>query len=110
MVPVRPDYRAPCPVDLVADHIIDILTAHNEKVRSLVPKEQLLEMDLSEGWEPLCKFLGVPVPEGEAFPRMNDAEAADQFATKIVLKALLIWMGILSGIGILGYGAMKLLE
>jgi hypothetical protein len=24
------------------------------------------------GWEPLCHFLGVPVPEGESFPHVND--------------------------------------
>ena len=24
------------------------------------------------GWEPLCAFLGVPVPDGEAFPHLND--------------------------------------
>ncbi len=26
---------------------------------------------MQEGWEPLCKFLGVPVPD-EPFPRAND--------------------------------------
>ncbi|KAI1173320.1 hypothetical protein F4777DRAFT_558436 [Nemania sp. FL0916] len=95
------------PSDLIHLGGPHILTAHNEKVRSLVPREQLLEMDVSEGWGPLCKFLGVPVPEAEPFPRMNDAETADRFATKIVLKALLVWIGILSGIGFLGYGAIK---
>lgn len=54
---------------------LDILQAHKDKVRQLVPKEQLLEMDLSDGWEPLCKFLGVPVPN-EPFPRANDGAAA----------------------------------
>ena len=29
--------------------------------------------EVSEGWGPLCAFLGVPVPDGEAFPRLNDA-------------------------------------
>lgn len=26
---------------------------------------------MAEGWEPLCAFLGVPVPD-EPFPNMND--------------------------------------
>eukprot|EP00408_Alexandrium_pacificum_P054307 CAMPEP_0171249254 /NCGR_PEP_ID=MMETSP0790-20130122/49444_1 /TAXON_ID=2925 /ORGANISM="Alexandrium catenella, Strain OF101" /LENGTH=174 /DNA_ID=CAMNT_0011716745 /DNA_START=60 /DNA_END=581 /DNA_ORIENTATION=+ len=34
----------------------------NEEVRSSVPKEQLLEFSPDMGWEPLCKFLGLPVP------------------------------------------------
>ena len=45
--------------------------AHNERVRELIPKERLLVYEVSEGWEPLCAFLGVPVPE-KPFPRLND--------------------------------------
>ena len=29
---------------------------------------------MKEGWVPLCAFLGVPAPEGEPFPHVNDAE------------------------------------
>ncbi|RYC60241.1 hypothetical protein CHU98_g5967 [Xylaria longipes] len=60
---------------------------------------RLLEMDLNDGWEPLCKFLGVPVP-GEPFPRVNDAKAADQDATKVLLKVFLVWLLLLTGIGV----------
>jgi hypothetical protein len=63
-----------------------------------VPKEQLLEMDLSEGWEPLCKFLDVPIPS-EPFPRANDAKAAEEYATKVLLKVLQVWLGIFSIMG-----------
>lgn len=31
-------------------------------VREMVPKERLLEFQLKDGWEPLCKFLSKPVP------------------------------------------------
>lgn len=77
---------------------LDILQAHEDKVRSLVPKEQLLEMNLSDGWEPLCKFLGVPVPD-EPFPRANDGAAADKYATKVLLKVLGVWLSIFSIVG-----------
>lgn len=60
-------------------------------------------MDLGEGWGPLCKFLGVPVPD-EPFPRANDAAAADSYATKILLKVLAIWTGIFSVTGTTLYG------
>ncbi|KAL8918579.1 MAG: hypothetical protein Q9208_007262 [Pyrenodesmia sp. 3 TL-2023] len=44
---------------------------HNEWIRSLVPKERLLELRLGEdGWDPLCKFLAVDKPETE-YPRGN---------------------------------------
>ncbi|XP_078484254.1 uncharacterized protein LOC144744175 [Ciona intestinalis] len=35
-----------------------------------VPKDQLLIYNVKEGWEPLCKFLGVETPD-EPFPHKN---------------------------------------
>jgi hypothetical protein len=35
-----------------------------------VPKENLLEWEPRAGWEPLCEFLGKPVPK-EPFPYAN---------------------------------------
>jgi len=46
--------------------------AHVEEVRAQVPPKRLLVYDVAEGWEPLCRFLGRPVPEGVDFPRLND--------------------------------------
>jgi hypothetical protein len=46
---------------------------HYEDIRSKVPKDRLLELQLGNGWEPLCGFLGKKVPEGE-YPRVNDAK------------------------------------
>ena len=40
----------------------------NSNVIKTVPRERLLVYDVREGWEPLCKFLGLPVPD-EPFPR-----------------------------------------
>jgi hypothetical protein len=44
---------------------------HVAEVRSLVPPENLLEYKISDGWGPLCEFLGEEVPD-TAFPRGND--------------------------------------
>lgn len=52
----------------------DVFHEHYERVRQLVPADNLLEFRVQDGWEPLCKFLGVPVPEGE-LPRLNDTVA-----------------------------------
>ncbi|KAI1135781.1 P-loop containing nucleoside triphosphate hydrolase protein [Hypoxylon sp. FL0543] len=98
------DKKDASPTELIEKGGPHILTAHNDKVRSLVPKEQLLEMDLSEGWEPLCKFLGVPVPD-EPFPRANDAKAADDYATKVLLGVAKVWLGIFSAVGLAAYSA-----
>ena len=47
--------------------------AHNQAVRSFIPSEQLLVYQVKEGWDPLCKFLNVAVPD-TAFPRTNNRE------------------------------------
>jgi hypothetical protein len=52
---------------------IRIFEEHNREVVATVPLERLLVFDVKEGWEPLCAFLGVPVPAGEPFPHLNDA-------------------------------------
>ena len=46
-------------------------TAHVAAVKEAIPEERLLVFQAKEGWEPLCAFLEVPVPE-ESFPRTNN--------------------------------------
>jgi hypothetical protein len=41
-----------------------------ERVRRTVPADRLLDYRVQEGWEPLCRFLDVKVPD-EPFPRVN---------------------------------------
>lgn len=48
---------------------------HYDAVRSMVPQENLLELDLQDlAWEPLCKFLGKDVPQNVPFPRVNESK------------------------------------
>lgn len=46
-------------------------TQHVAEVQRTVPPDRLLVFDVRDGWEPLCRFLGVPVP-AEPFPHLND--------------------------------------
>lgn len=51
---------------------------HNARVRALVPAERLLEYHVSDGWEPLCAFLGRAAPGevlAEGTPHLNSSEA-----------------------------------
>jgi hypothetical protein len=52
------------------EHCIRIFEMHNNRVRKVVPKDRLLEYNITQGWEPLCKFLKVPIPE-TPFPHLN---------------------------------------
>jgi hypothetical protein len=46
----------------------------NERVKRDVPADRLLVWEPREGWEPLCEFLQVPVPD-EELPNTNDTLA-----------------------------------
>ena len=60
--------------DLFGDRAfaIEVFNRHNEQVRRDVPADRLLVYEVSQGWGPLCAFLGVPVPAGKPFPHLND--------------------------------------
>jgi hypothetical protein len=51
----------------------------NDEVRAAVPSEKLLEWAPKDGWDPLCEFLEVPVPD-EPVPHINDTQ---QFVDQI---------------------------
>ncbi len=53
------------------DDLIEGFVAHNEQVKRVVPAERLLVWEVSDGWGPLCEFLGVPVPD-QPLPHAND--------------------------------------
>jgi hypothetical protein len=55
------------------EFMIDAFTRHVADVQRSVAPERLLTYSVSEGWEPLCAFLGVPVP-ATPFPRSNSRE------------------------------------
>jgi len=52
---------------------IGVLRMHDEEVERTIPAERLLVHEVSQGWEPLCRFLGADVPD-EPFPRVNTTE------------------------------------
>ena len=59
-------------------HAIEIYERHNQAVRDAFSGgDRLLEFEPSQGWAPLCKFLGKDVPD-EDFPRVNDTASFQQ--------------------------------
>jgi Sulfotransferase domain len=58
--------------------MVDAIDRYHEQVKSDVPAERLLVWSVGEGWDSLCEFLEVPVPDAP-FPNVNDsAEFADR--------------------------------
>ncbi|RKK90201.1 hypothetical protein BFJ68_g4538 [Fusarium oxysporum] len=75
---------------------------HCNVIRDFVPKEKLLEWTIDDGWEPLCKFLDKPVPDGP-FPHVNKAsgwENHEAEVTKRYLMSALSGVAVLSAVGI----------
>ena len=55
--------------------MISVFKRHNEEVQRVVSPDRLLVYEVGkDGWEPLCKFLGVPVPKDKPFPHLNDMD------------------------------------
>jgi len=54
-------------------HAVAIYEAHNARVKREIPAARLLVHEPGQGWAPLCKFLGVPIPE-TPYPRVNTTE------------------------------------
>ncbi|KAK9709243.1 hypothetical protein K7432_009161 [Basidiobolus ranarum] len=50
---------------------INYFKQHVEEVKRTIPADKLLVFEVKDGWEPLCKFLGKPIPD-EPFPNVND--------------------------------------
>jgi len=94
---------------------------HNENVIQKVPADRLLIWNLKDGWEPLCKFLGKPIPN---IPIPKDNITGDaEFLQKMVenekfydtmlyhLKwnfAKMAFYGIFAGVGLYQYSTGRL--
>jgi len=50
---------------------------HTKEVMEAIDPARLLIYNVREGWEPLCQFLGKPVPD-IAFPRVNSREEFEE--------------------------------
>jgi hypothetical protein len=61
------------------DHAIKVFNNHIEEVKRVVPPERLLIFEARQGWEPLCKFLQVPVPVNHPYPHKHKGTLVRQF-------------------------------
>ena len=85
-VVLKAQFRSGSKEDLIAN-ARPVYREHYRKVRELA-KGRILEFSLKDGWEPLCKFLGRPVPN-VAFPRVNDSAAMEEKIKVVGRQAML---------------------
>ena len=61
-------------------------------MKKVVPSNRLLVFEAKQGWEPLCKFLELPIPEGQ-FPHVNDTPAMlANFRNIKIVSYCVIWV------------------
>jgi hypothetical protein len=65
-------------------HATAVFRAHNARVREVIPAERLLVYEVAQGWAPLCRFLGVPVPDAP----MPAANSREEFAARVAAGQL----------------------
>ena len=72
--------------DLRPGHLAEAIARYHEQVQRNIPEERLLVWNVTDGWEPLCRFLDVEVPDAE-FPRLNDSK---MFVDRIIDGSLMV--------------------
>jgi hypothetical protein len=77
--------------------VLELYDKHNNWVREAAKRNrnQIIEWQPEQGWEPLCKFLDKPVPD-KPFPRLNDEKAIKTLTYILVARGLLAWAALLS--------------
>jgi hypothetical protein len=68
-----------------AEWMSQAMDRYHAEVERTVPADRLLVWTPADGWEPLCEFLELPIPE-TPFPHLNDSKV---FGERIVDGALL---------------------
>ena len=67
--------------------------SHYEHVRSVVPADRLLDFHITDGWGPLCEFLGKELPPADMpFPHFNASEHSDDMEKALAgMWRILVW-------------------
>lgn len=72
--------------DFSEEHMIDVYNRHNEEVQRVIPKDRLLVFEAADGWEKLCPFLGVKIPD-VPYPFMNTTEEFNKRREEMMKQA-----------------------
>ena len=64
------------------ENAVAVFARHNQLVIDTIAPDRLLVFEASQGWEPLCQFLKVPVPS-TSYPKVNTNEDFQKRLEKI---------------------------
>lgn len=66
--------------DTTDEWMISEMDRYHQDVKRTASSDRLLTWSVTDGWEPMCQFLEVPVPE-MPFPHLNDSK---EFAERMI--------------------------
>jgi hypothetical protein len=90
--------------------VTDSYNKHNQWVREVAKRngKELLEWQPQNGWEPICEFLGKPVPD-KKFPHLNDKLEIRKVKHFLIARGLAAW-GLLFLVPTVGFWAYSWLK
>ncbi len=72
--------------EIYPGQLAEAITRYEEQVQRNIPPDRLLVWGVGDGWEPLCRFLEVDVPD-KPFPRLNDSK---MYVDRIIDGSLMV--------------------
>jgi hypothetical protein len=72
--------------ELRPGQLAEAIARYQETVQANIPRDRLLVWSVQDGWEPLCHFLEVDVPDAQ-FPRLNDSK---MFIDRLIDGSLMV--------------------
>jgi hypothetical protein len=76
-------------------HAIDVYRKNVADVMANVPQDQLLVHAAKDGWQPLCEFLGKPIP-AQPYPHSNEGNVMKRAIIGLRVLNVLLWVVVLT--------------
>ncbi len=68
------------------EFMVSYFNRRNAEIREAIPADRLLVYEVKQGWEPLCEFLELPVPD-KPFPRVNSRDETKQLIAGMMAQS-----------------------
>ena len=68
------------------EFMVSYFNRRNDEIRETIPDNRLLVYEVKQGWEPLCEFLDLPVPD-KPFPRVNTRDETKKIIDQVIAQS-----------------------
>ena len=67
-------------------YMVNFFKNRTAEIIDYIAPERLLVYQVGDGWEPLCTFLNIPVPDTE-FPRINSRDETKEMLANLIASS-----------------------